>query len=329
MHTRECHLGCSLNASNSTARKDIPAPMPRTQPLIGVILVSTAVFGCPQPVSALAINSDAGLTPFKDQVIVRSQVRYTSKRDDPTTQDRNNWVLAMPLTVVYGLTQSVAGIVTIPYLHKELRSTSGGSRITRQDAGIGDITVLGKARVYTRDISGGTSRLSLLGGLELPSGQSGDADARGKLGRTLQLGSGSWDPIVGAAYSSATLDDQWDVSLAYQFNTTANKFEFGDVLKHTVAFQRRILPWRLPEQGGYTQVNVVLEANGVWAQKNHSGPSSVDNSGGYTLFLSPGLQAASKYAVVEFSVQLPVLQALNGNQVETDVVVVGSVRLTF
>ncbi len=298
-------------------------------PLIGLIAVSMMLLGFPAPVSAVSINSDIGLTPYRGQVIVRSQVRYTSKRDDPTTQDRNNWVLAMPPTLVYGFTESLAGIIKIPYLHKELRSTSGGSRIVRQDAGIGDITVLGKGRIYTRDYLGATSRLSLLGGLELPTGESGDADARGKLSRTLQLGSGSWDPIVGATYTWQSLDDEWDVNLTYQFNTTANKFEFGDVLKHTVAYQRRILPRRLPERGEYTQVNVVFEANAIWAQKNRSGGSLVDNSGGYTLFLSPGLQVASKYAVAEVSVQLPALQTLNGNQVETDVVVIGSVRLTF
>lgn len=299
------------------------------QLLIGLVIASMMLLGSPAPVSAVSINSDVGLTPYRGQVIVRSQVRYISKRDDPTSQDRNNWVLTMPLTLVYGFTESFAGIVKIPYLHKELRSTSGGSRIVRQDAGIGDITVLGKGRIYTRDYLGATSRFSLLGGLELPTGESGDADARGKLARTLQLGSGSWDPIVGAAYTWQSLDNEWDVNLTYQFNTTANKFEFGDVLKHTIAYQKRILPWELPERGEYTQLNVVLEANGVWAQKNRSGGSLVDNSGGYTLFLSPGLQAASKYAVVELSVQLPVLQVLNGNQVETDVVVVTSIRLTF
>ena len=55
----------------------------------------------------------------------------------------------------------------------------------------------------------------------------------------------------------------------------------------------------------------------------------MDNSGGYTLFLSPDLQVASKYADVEVSVQLPALQVLNGNQVETDVIVVSSLRVTF
>ena len=303
--------------------------MRRVRLLISLGVICVLSLGTPAPVGAVSINSDVGLTPAKGQTVIRSQIRYTSKRDDPTTADRNNWVLAIPLTVVYGFTQSVAGIIKIPYLHKELRSTTGGERVVRQDAGVGDITLLAKGRVYTRDFLGATSRLSLLGGLEVPSGQSGDADARGKLSRTLQLGSGSWDPIMGAAYTWQSLDDEWDLNLTYQFNTTANKFEFGDVLKHTVAYQRRILPRRLPEQGEYAQLNVVLEANGMWAQKNRSGGSLVDNSGGYTLFLSPGLQVASKYAVAEVSVQLPALQTLNGNQVETDVVVVGSVRVTF
>lgn len=164
MNTRACHPGWSLNASYCTVRNDKPPRMRRMRRLIRLVVVSVFWLGTPAPVGAVSINSDVGLTPAKGQTVIRSQIRYTSKRDDPTTEDRNNWVLAIPLTVVYGFTQSVAGIVKIPYLHKELRSTSGGDRIVRQDAGVGDITLLAKGRVYTRDFPGATSRLSLLGG---------------------------------------------------------------------------------------------------------------------------------------------------------------------
>ena len=74
-------------------------------------------------------------------------------------------------------------------------------------------------------------------------------DARGKLPRDLQLGSASADPIIGTAYTWQDLDGEWDMSVTYQFKTTANKFEFGDVLNYTVAYQRRIWPMTLPERG--------------------------------------------------------------------------------
>lgn len=188
---------------------------------------------------------------------------------------------------------------------------------------------MGKYRIYTIDSPGATSRLSILGGLEIPTGRSGDSDSVGKLTRTFQTGSGSWDLILGAAFSNQTLDDEWDYNLTYQFNTEAHNFEFGDILKYTIAYQKRLLPWELPDEGLYTQFNAALELNGEWKQRNRDESGSVDASGGNTIYLSPGLQIASKHFVAETSVQLPVFQDLNGTQVETDYVIITSLRVTF
>ncbi|MBI3291361.1 MAG: transporter [Elusimicrobia bacterium] len=294
-----------------------------------VVMAASLVWAIPAPAWAVAINSDVGLTPAKDQWIVRSQLRYTKKSDDPTAQDRELEIFTMPQTVVYGLTEKSSVILTIPFLSKELDATTDGIRTSRGDAGLGDLLLLGKHRLYTRDYPSATSRFSVVAGTDLPTGQSGDADARGKLPRDLQLGSGSADPLVGTAYTWQSLDDEWDVSLTYQLNTTANKFEFGDVLTYTVAYQRRVWPFNLPERGLYAQWNVVLEANGQWEQQAKSHGSRVDNTGGHLLFLSPGFQVATKHFVVETSIQLPVLQNLNGNQVEPDFALVASVRATF
>jgi hypothetical protein len=292
-------------------------------------VVGALILSVPTSAFAVAINSDVGLTPFKGQWIYRSQLRYTKKADDPSSQDRKLEVFAMPQTVVYGLTEKTSMILTVPSLSKELDSTADGTRISRGDAGLGDLLLLGKHRVYTKDYPSATSRFSLVAGTDLPTGQGGDADARGKLPRDLQLGSGSADPLIGGAYTWQSLDHEWDVSLTYQFNTTANKFEFGDVLTYTVGYQRRVWPIRLPERGLYAQWNLVLEANGQWEQQAKSHGSRVDNAGSHLLFLSPGLQVATKHFVIESSVQLPVLQNLNGNQVEPDFVLVASVRATF
>ena len=294
-----------------------------------LLAIGVFVFIVPPSAWAVAINSDVGLTPAKDQWIVRSQLRYTKKSDDPTAQDRELEIFTMPQTLVYGLTEKSSVILTIPFLSKELDSTTDGMRISRGDAGVGDLLLLGKYRLYTRDYPTATSRLSLVAGTDLPTGQSGDADARGKLPRDLQLGSGSADPLVGGAYTWQSLDDEWDVSLTYQFNTTANKFEFGDVLTYTVAYQRRVWPFNLPERGLYAQWNAVLEANGSLEQQAKNHGSRVDNTGGHLLFLSPGFQVATKHFVVETSIQLPVLQNLHGNQVEPDFALVASVRATF
>lgn len=216
---------------------------------------------------AVSVNSDVGLTPAKDQTIVRVQSRYKKVSDDPTALDRETKTLSVSVTIVHGFTERFAGILSIPWIYRRHKTLSGAERITREMEGLGDISLLGKYRLYTKDEIGVTSRLSVISGVELSTGRTGDEDAHGKLPRTLQAGSGGVDGILGTAFTHQTLDDEWDTNLTYQWNSEANDFEFGDVLKYTVAYQKRVLPWILPEEGMYRQWNLVLELNGEWKQK--------------------------------------------------------------
>ena len=72
-----------------------------------------------------------------------------------------------------------------------------------------------------------------------------------------------------------------------------------------------------------------MELNGEWKQKNSDVSGSIADSGGNTIYLSPGLQIASKRFIAETSFQIPVFQDLNGSQVETDYVAITSIRFTF
>jgi len=274
----------------------------------------------------MSINSDVGLTPHKGEFIFRVQSRYTLKGDDPTSQDRETRILAIPVVGVYGFTSKASILVKVPFLDKELSSLNSPDR---GDNGIGDITVLGKYRVHTVNFKGGTSRLSLIGGLELPTGDDDESDSQGTLPASLQLGSGSVDVIAGGAYTYQTLSHEFDMDLRYIFNQEANDFEFGDVFKYNFSFQKRIHPSVLPDEGIYSQWNALIELNGSYSQHSESSGSSVADSGGHTLFLSPGIQFVSQRAVVEASVQLPVVQDLNGTQVETDYTLVLSFRYQF
>jgi len=275
---------------------------------------------------ALPINSDVGLTPHKGEFIFRVQSRYTLKSDDPTSQDREVRVLAIPVVGVYGFTSKASMLVKVPYLDKELSSLNNPDR---GDSGIGDTTVLGKYRVYTNNFKGGTSRFSLIGGLELPTGDDDESDSLGTLPAGLQLGSGSVDVIAGGAYTFQTLSHEMDVDLRYIFNQEANDFEFGDVFKYNFSYQKRIFPITLPDEGIYSQWNALIELNGNYSQRSESFGSSVGNSGGHTLYLSPGIQFVSQRGVIEASVQLPVVQDLNGNQIEADYTLALSFRYQF
>jgi hypothetical protein len=288
-----------------------------------LIACAVLVLLCADDSYSLPINSDLGLTPHKGELILRAQTRYTFKGDDPTSQEREQDIYSVPLVFVYGFTSKASVLIKVPLIVKELREINA---LDRGDAGLGDTTVLGKYRVHTHNFKGGTSRLSLLAGLELPTGSDEERDSVGTLP---QLGSGSVDVIAGGAYTYQTLDYEVDADLRYKFNRKANQFDFGDVFQYNFSFQKRISPITLPDKGIYSQWNAILEFNGIFADKNESLGEEVSDSGGHTLFLSPGIQYVSQRVVYEFSFQQPILQDLNGNQLETDYKLALSARVQF
>lgn len=294
------------------------------------LIIIVVLFSLPHDLYAVSINSIVGLTPAKEQLLIRTQIKFTKKSDDPTDKDRDREDLNIPVTVVYGVSEKMALFVTVPYVIKELKSTESGSRRERGDSGLGDITLLGKYRIYTRDYPGKTSRLSILCGIKVPTGEDDEEDSFGRLPQGLQLGSGSFDPFAGVAYTWQTIDHEIDGDLSYKFNTEgANDFKFGDLLKYNIAYQKRVWPFELPEEGLYSQLNLVLELNGQYQERNKLSGVKVPDSGGHIIFLSPGIQYVTERFIAESSVQLPVIQDLNGSQVETDYIITAGIRITF
>ncbi len=295
---------------------------------LGIVAsILLGVFTLASPLAeGLPINSDVGLTPHKGEFIFRVQGRYSRKADDPSSQGRKVDEYVVPFVGVYGFTSKSSLLVKVPYINRELRTATGANR---GDEGLGDITLIGKHRIFTHNFKGGTSRVSLIGGLKLPTGDDDERDSLGVLPQTLQLGSGSVDVIAGGTYTFQTLSYELDADLRYIFNQEANDFEFGDIFKYNLAYQKRIFPFILPDKGIYSQWNAVLEFNGQVEQRNELGGSEVFASGGHTLFLSPGIQFVSKRMVYEFSFQYPILQELHGNQLETDYNLALSFRYIF
>lgn len=274
----------------------------------------------------IPINSDVGLTPHKGEFIFRVQSRYLRKSDDPLNSGRSVDEVVVPFVGVYGFTAKSSVLFKVPVIYRDLKTASGA---VRSDYGPGDVSIIGKHRFFTHNFKGGTSRISAILGLELPTGDDDARDSLGLLPKGIQLGSGSVDFIAGGTYTLQTLDHQFDMDLRYIFNNEANGFEFGDVFKYNLAYQKRIWPSILPDKGIYSQWNAVLELNGIFESKSELGGNDVANSGGNTVFLSPGIQFVSKRSVYELSFLYPVIQNLNGSQIETDYSVALSYRYLF
>ena len=295
-----------------------------TMVLVGAMLVATGASHS----EAAPITSNTALAVGEGEFILREQVVVRRSSDDPSPMGRDLRVLSVPSVLVYGATRNITLFGIVPYLDKtmDLNTTAGRSR--RGDSGLGDVTFLSRYTLYSDDRLGQTRRLAPFVGLKVPTGDDDETDSLGRLPQTLQLGTGSWDPILGTVFTWQTFDWEFDLAGQYLFRTPANNFEFGDQARLDLSFQYRLWPPTLGS-GVPAFVYGVLESNLLYAGKNEEGGISNPDSGGTTWFLTPGLQLVTKRVILEGAVQVPVVQDLNGLALKNDYIVTGGFRVNF
>ncbi len=272
---------------------------------------------------------NTALPVAKGEFIFREQFLYKKASDDPGPADREVEVLGGISVLGYGITGDLAVFGVLPYLDKELDvTTPDDRRVTRSTNGIGDARLFGRYTIFKNNFPGGSFRVAPFAGIELPTGDEDDSDSLGTLPATLQLGSGSWDPFAGVVATYQTLDYQIDVSAGYKVNTEANDFEFGDEARFDASLQYRLWPREL--SGGVPGfLYGVVETNLIYQGNNEMNGTDDPNSGGTTLFISPGLQYVTKRWILEAIVQLPAFQDLGVTALEDDFIVLAGFRLNF
>ena len=231
------------------------------------------------------------------------------------------------LNFVFGVNEDFTVRLGLPYVTKRLDQP--GSAPTLNWEGLGDAPLLGKYRFYQKTGRGETTEAAALFGLELPTGRDGVSDQGMTLPQPLQPGSGSLDAILGGAFTR--VDGRWllNADLIAKLNSEANDFRFGNEVRADIGGQYRIHPARY-ERFDQLTVNLVAELNGSWAGHDRQGGSSVPDSGGSKLFVTPGVQVIlNRYFLLEAAVQVPVVMDLNGDQLEEDFVSIVGIRARF
>jgi len=295
----------------------------------GIAIVLLALFGSTTTTWAAPETFNTALPVARDEFLFREQFLYKKASDDPSAADRDLEVLGGISVLGYGISADLAVFGVLPYLDKELDvTTPGGQRVTRSTNGIGDARLFGRYTVFKDNFPGGNFRIAPFAGLEMPTGDNDDGDALGLLPATLQLGSGSWDPFAGVVATYQTLDFQIDAQASYKLNTGADNFEFGDEARLDASLQYRLWPREL--SGGVPGFLFgVVESNLIHRSKNEAGGIDDPNSGGTTLFISPGLQYVTKRWIIEAIVQLPAFQDLGGSALGDDFTVRAGFRVNF
>ncbi|MBI4195071.1 MAG: transporter [Betaproteobacteria bacterium] len=274
------------------------------------------------------ITFNTALPVHEDGWVLRGQFIYDNNSRDPSPANRDVRVSGLISVLGYGVTRDFALFGVLPYLGKRLDMDMGGQRVSRSDQGFGDLMVIGRYTAYESNALGRTFRVAPFLGVKAPTGSDNAQDGLGRLPPPVQLGSGSRDWLGGAVATYQTLDFQVDSQLSYRANREANGFRSGDVSRFDVSLQYRLWPQQLGS-GVPAFLYGVLEANLVHAEKNRVGGTRDGNSGGTTLFLSPGLQYVTKKWILEAGVQIPVVQDLNGTALKNDYIFNAGFRINF
>jgi hypothetical protein len=198
--------------------------------------------------------------------------------------------LAFPFLLGYGLTRDLTLFAIAPVLvHKSVNVTTPMGRISRGSNGFGDMLFLGRYTLLELDHPGSTFRIAPFAGFQAPTGADHRSDSFGILPRPLQPGSGAWDPQFGSILTSQTLGWEFDTDVGFQYNTTADRFGFGNELFTNQSFQYRIWP-RTLGSGVPAFLYLVLEDNLIWVGENRMNDQIVPNTSGLAWYLDPGIE---------------------------------------
>lgn len=249
----------------------------------------------------------------------------TGRVGDPLNQSL--WESRTTLGFNYGLLPELEVALLIPYVHRELRFDGPSGRETDLAAGLGDVTLLAKYRVYKQDWELGSFNWTVFAGAELPTGVTGEKESGVRLPAELQPGSGSLDAIAATA---ATFEvDRWKFNavLLGQLNRRgAQDFAFGDLLVAELTVGYRLIVEKYP--GPLLRADLGFQWRHEFAAEQ--GGNRVDDSGGDTFLLKPGLVFWPRpWWGIILSAEVPVYRDLRGEQLGLDFGIFLSVSYRF
>lgn len=233
------------------------------------------------------------------------------------------------LTGGYGLNDDLTIGFSLPYIDRQNLMEASHHHDEHEverlgDAkGLGDLTLYGQYRLFENDVS--NRHFAIIFGIKAPTGKTSRHTIDGETFEAEhQPGSGSWDGLVGFAYTQQTGGLTLNVSTLYsRAREGTQKTDQGDALSYNAALSYRLgnNEHGHPSDGhqhGHSAIesyDLVLELNGDWRDKTEIDGKTSNNTGGNLVYLSPGvrLQLDDRWSATA-SLKLPVLKSLNGDQ---------------
>ncbi|MCR4286928.1 MAG: transporter [Deltaproteobacteria bacterium] len=242
------------------------------------------------------------------------------------------------LTAFYSVTDDLTVMGVVPYrktaMDGHLHVHADGAAEVHTDMagderGIGDVALMGRYSFFREHALESTTTVAGLIGVKLPTGKTDGTTKDGSefLDAHLQLGTGSTDILLGlsASHSRANLSISANLlgAITTEGEAGAVTHEFGDMLNYDITAKYRV-------NSATPGLFVALGLNGELRQREKEDGVEVENSGGHTVYISPGLQvAASERLIIELSYQHAVYHNLYGTQLGEDFKASGGVTYLF
>jgi hypothetical protein len=207
---------------------------------------------------------------------------------------------------------------------------------TMKSEGMGDIKLFAKHLLWADDILFPTTQWSLLTGVSMPTGSIDERNDRNGdlLPYSMQLGSGTFDPIVGIQYSGKTNPWWYGGTVHYTGRLYDNHkgYRLGDKLDYNFFLIRQFRKDMLAElllEGNYTgnlqgQARDIKNGDGKMMGNFMSNRYDPDNYGGNEAWVSAGFQwqpeslLSQRPEIIDVNVGVPAYQNKNGYQMDSE-----------
>jgi hypothetical protein len=210
------------------------------------------------------------------------------------------------------------------FIDAEAAEGGGAESSTADPEGLTDLTIQLKYRL----LKGKPGNLSLIGGVIAPTGRDDVLLVSGEsLEPSSQPGTGAWAYQFGLAYSRfLTSHVTLDASAIYTLRTEHDDFEVGDRLDLGVA-----VAYRLTESiKQFPNYSIFGEVNAVWLGKDKDAGEINPNSGGWTVYLTPGARVRfNENVAFTIAPSIPIVTELNGKQVEAQFKLAATLSFSF
>lgn len=302
------------------------------------------------------------LDALSDDVLIEAAEHAHEHGEDHAHVHSIDTITSPSLNIAYGLTDDLMFAVRLPYIQRkgireghahehegepvEFEVHNHGSA-----SGIGDLSVLGQWRFFNDQAA--NREAAVLLGLKAPTGKTRDRDHDGeRFDAEFQPGSGSWDGLFGLAFTQRFGQWSFDTSVLYTLVTEGiQDTDLGDRLNYGVALSYRVtgVAGHAPMYNGGKAhrhdgagapplsntatsgpaLDLIVELNGEWHDNQETAGERDGNSGGHTLYVSPGLRLSQDKWSAFASVGIPIVNDMNGIQSEADWRLVTGVMVGF